>query len=171
MATNAAPLQRVSNFRSLSSLRAPVVSSGNDVSSFDSISCSGWYFQNSITCTRDAGYAMVVYEGSPESGVKVTPEEASHSSLRFVADLVSEKYTLSRMLAILVKESDGQFIASDPDPSHDWFGYGASEEEAVRRFMNRLVEDLEGLSAREARLSEQLHSELAQLRMLVVPRR
>ncbi len=164
---------RVANSSSRASFSLPFVVSGANVREanasegyFTSVASSGWSFQQAET---PAWSTFDFYVGSPVSGTWIVEQPNDLASLWYLTDLDSQDYRLGKVLTVTVQKSGDQFIASEP--RRGWFGYGDSEGRAIGNFASGLVEELEGLSAREGQLSQHLRDELAQLRSVVIPRR
>jgi len=159
---------RIANYRPRPSFSLPFVVSGANVSegSFTSVASSGWSFQQAET---PAWSTFDFYVGSPVSGTWIVEQLNDLDSIWYLTDLDSQNYRLGEVLTVAVEKSGDQFIASEP--RRGWFGYGDSEDRAIGNFASGLVEELEGLSAREGQLSQHLREELAQLRSVVIPRR
>ena len=132
---------------------------------FVSRASSGWLFQQAETSEDPK---ITVQLGSPVSGILLLERENNFNSIRYLTDLACQKYRLAEVLTVAVEKSGDQFIASEP--RRGWFGYGDSEERAVGSFASSLVEELEGLTAREGQLSEHLREELGQLQSVVISR-
>jgi hypothetical protein len=131
----------------------------------DFVGKSGWLFQQVET----GKFEFVLMTGCQAAGYLLVESENNVKSIQFLTDLGNERYALADILTVAVEEDEGQFIATEP--RRGWYGYGASQDEAVKHFTSALVEDFEVLSEREDRLSPSLRNDLAQLRKVVVPRR
>ncbi len=159
---------RIGNHRLHISVSVPFVVSGANVrdGSFTSVASSGWSFQEAETPSGPPNFDF--YVGSPVSGTLIVEQPNDLNSICYLTD-INCQYRLAEVLAVAVEKQGDQFIASEQ--RRGWFGYGDSEERAIASFASSLVEELEGLSAREGQLSRHLEDELSQLRSVVVPRR
>lgn len=129
----------------------------------DFVGKSGWLFQQ-----VESGQ-FILMTGCQATGYLVVESPTNVKSIQFLTDLGNERYTLADILTVAVEDDHGQYIATEP--RHGWYGYGTSQDEAVKHFASALVEEYEVLSEREAQLSPSLRNDLAQLRKVVVPRR
>jgi hypothetical protein len=132
---------------------------------FQSAASSDWLYQQADT----AAPTITVQMGCPVSGILLVEAESQLPSVRYLTDIGDVKYRLAEVLTVAVENAENQFVAVEP--KHGWFGYGESEEKALRQFSSALVEQLEILKERQDELSDSLRSELAQLSQLVVPSR
>jgi hypothetical protein len=133
---------------------------------FQSVASSDWLYQQADTAALPT---MTVQMGCPVSGVLLVEAKNQLPSVRFLTDIGDVKYKLAEVLTVAIENADDQFVAVEP--KNGWFGYGESEEKALRQFSCALVEQLEILRERQHELSDALHSELAQLQQLVIPAR
>ncbi len=153
------------------SVSVPFVVSGANVAAgkVTSVASSGWSFQQGETPRRSDPFDLSVYVGSPVSGVLIVEHPNDVNSIRYLTDLGCQNYRLAEVLTVAIEKSGDQFIAREP--RRGWYGYGDSEERAIGSFASSLVEELEGLGAREDQLSQHLREELGQLRSVVIPQR
>jgi hypothetical protein len=105
--------------------------------------------------------------GCAVSGVLLVEFDNQLPSVRYLTDIGDVKYKLAEVLTVAVENVDNQFVALEP--KHGWFGYGDSEEKALRQFSSSLVEQLEILKDRQNELSDSMRGELALLEELVIP--
>jgi hypothetical protein len=131
----------------------------------DFVGKSGWLFQQ----VESGNFEFILMTGCQATGYLVVESPSNVKSIQFLTDLGSERYALADILTVAVEDDHGQYIATEP--RHGWYGYGASQDEAVKHFASALVEEYEVLSEREDQLSPSLRNDLAQLRKVVVPRR
>jgi len=136
---------------------------------FTAVASSDWAFQQTANSGDSGLFNLSVYIGSPVEGVLVIERPEAFKSVQYLTDLGSARYSLAEVLTVAVTKADGQFIASEPH--RGWYGYGDSEDFAIGSFASSLVEELEGLSEREAQLSDRLRERLGQLRSVVIPKR
>jgi len=143
-----------------------VANLGHD--NFQSGASSNWRYQQADTAAQPQPN-ITVYLGCPVSGILLVESENHLNSVRYLTDIGDVKYRLTEVLAVSVEKDDNQYIAVEP--RHGWYGYGNSEDEALRRFSSAIVEQLEILEERKNELSDSMHGELAQLKQIVAPRR